>query len=108
MGIDAVILATTDGGSTWTAVTPPITQRSFYDVAIAGNTGWITGDSGTMLRSSDGGATWVVEPLPIQLAAHWIRSVWLGPSGKGLAVGNEGLVFQLDGSTLTRLTERAS
>jgi photosystem II stability/assembly factor-like uncharacterized protein len=108
VGIDSVILRTTDGGATWTAQESPITQRSFYDVFVQGKVGWIAGDAGTMLKSSDGGSTWVVEPLPIQLAAHWIRSVWLGPEGRGLAVGNEGLVFQLDGSTLTRLTERAS
>jgi photosystem II stability/assembly factor-like uncharacterized protein len=102
VGIDSVILHTEDGGVTWTAQNPPVTQRSFYDVAVQGNTGWISGDSGTMLKSGDGGATWTVEPLPIQLAAHWVRAVTLTPAGKGLAVGNEGLVFRIDGTTLHR------
>jgi len=57
----------------------------------------------TILASSDGGGTWTVEPLPIQLAASWIRSVALTPAGHGLAVGAEGLVFQLDGTSLHRL-----
>ena len=150
VGEFGTIMASTDGGRTWTQQHAPV-ESTLFGVHFAdaqrgwavghrrrhprhdrrrrhldardgrrsrsgpsttssspGTTGWITGDSGTMLKSSDGGATWVVEPLPIQLAAHWIRSVWLGPTGKGLAVGNEGLVFQLDGTTLTRLTERAS
>ena len=105
VGIDAVIVRTEDGGVTWTAQTSPIAQRSFYDVFVQGEHGWIAGGSGTMLKSTDGGASWAVEPLPIQLAANWIRSVALMPSGRGLAVGAEGLVFRLEGSTLRRLVE---
>jgi photosystem II stability/assembly factor-like uncharacterized protein len=107
VGIDNVILHTDDGGATWSAQTPPIAQRSFYDVMVAGERGWIVGNAGTVLKSGDGGATWQVEPLPIQLAANWIRSIALLPSGHGLAVGAEGLVFRLDGATLERLGEHA-
>jgi photosystem II stability/assembly factor-like uncharacterized protein len=103
VGIDSIILATDDGGATWRTVAPPVSQRSYYDVAIRGSNGWIVGDSGTVLKTGDGGATWKVEPLPIQLAANWIRSVSMAPGGSGLAVGSEGLVFRLEGSTLRRL-----
>lgn len=103
VGIDTVILRTGDGGVTWNAQHSPIAQRSFYDVFVQGNNGWIAGSSGTMLKSVDAGATWEIEPLPIQLAANWIRSVVLTPGGRGLAVGAEGLVFRLEGSTLRRL-----
>jgi photosystem II stability/assembly factor-like uncharacterized protein len=105
VGIDAVILHTDDGGATWTAQPPPIVARGFYDVIVRGQHGWIVGNSGTVLKSVDGGATWTVEPLPIQLAANWIRSVTLTPSGRGLAVGADGLVFRLEGATLHRLAE---
>jgi len=107
VGIDNVILHTDDGGATWNAQTPPIAQRSFYDVMVAGERGWIVGNAGTVLKSGDGGATWQVEPLPIQLAANWIRSIALLPSGHGLAVGAEGLVFRLEGATLEHLGEHA-
>jgi photosystem II stability/assembly factor-like uncharacterized protein len=103
VGIDALILRTQDGGTTWTAEQPPIMQRSFYDVMVQGEHGWIVGNSGTVLKSTDGGASWAVEPLPIQLAGNWIRSIALLPSGHGLAVGAEGLVFRLEGATLRRL-----
>jgi photosystem II stability/assembly factor-like uncharacterized protein len=103
VGIDSVILATTDGGATWRTIAPPVTQRSYYDVAVRGQNGWIVGDSGTVLKTTDAGATWKVEPLPIQLAADWLRTVSLAPSGAGLAVGSEGLVFRLEGSSLRRL-----
>jgi photosystem II stability/assembly factor-like uncharacterized protein len=110
VGIDAVILHTTDGGATWRAQAAPLAQRSFYDVFVAGRQGWIVGDAGTMLRSGDGGETWAVEPLPIELAAQWIRSVWLTDAARGLAVGAEGLAFRLDGARVRRVegAKRAS
>jgi photosystem II stability/assembly factor-like uncharacterized protein len=65
--------------------------------------GFIVGEAGTVLKSNDGGKSWALEPLPIQLAARWIRGVWIGPAGNGLAVGAEGLVFRIEGTTLQRL-----
>jgi photosystem II stability/assembly factor-like uncharacterized protein len=103
VGIDSIILATDDGGTTWRTVPPPVMQRSYYDIALRGQQGWIVGDAGTVLKTGDGGATWAVEPLPIQLAAHWIRAVSLAPTGAGLAVGSEGLVFRLEGPKLEQL-----
>jgi len=108
VGVDSVIVHTDDGGTTWTVLTAPVTQRSFYDVMVVGRQGWIVGDSGTVLRSSDSGESWQLEPLPIQLAANWIRAVWLSPGGRGLAVGSEGLVFRVEGASLRRLEERAA
>jgi photosystem II stability/assembly factor-like uncharacterized protein len=110
VGIDSVILHTEDGGAAWTAQKPPVTQRSFYDVTVVGGSGWIVGSAGTVLKSGDGGATWVVEPLPIELAANWIRSVWITPAGHGFAVGAEGLAFRIDGASFRRYngTEGAS
>ena len=106
VGIDSVILSTTDGGATWKTVQPPVTQRSYYDIAIRGQNGWIVGDAGTVLKTTDGGTTWRVEPLPIQLAANWIRTVSVSPGGAGLAVGSEGLVFRIDGTQLKQLEGR--
>jgi photosystem II stability/assembly factor-like uncharacterized protein len=104
VGIDSVILRTSDGGATWALQPPPVAQRSFYDVMVRGDRGWIVGGSGTVLKSSDGGMGWTTESLPIELAANWIRSVFLLPGGRGLAVGAEGLVFRIEGPTLQRLT----
>jgi photosystem II stability/assembly factor-like uncharacterized protein len=103
VGIDSVIITTTDGGGTWTVEPPPVRGRSFYDVVLRGARGWIVGESGTLLTSSDGGASWQLSPVPIELAANWLRGVALLPTGRGLAVGADGLVFQLDGATFQRL-----
>ena len=97
----------TDGGATWGPLPPPVQGRSLFDVFVRGQQGWIVGDQGTVLKSADGGATWTVEPLPLQFAANWIRSVWLASGGRGLAVGSEGLVFRVDGSSVTQLGSRA-
>ena len=108
VGIDAVILRTEDGGATWGPQPAPVQQRSFYDVFVRDRRGWVVGDAGTVLTSTDGGSTWTVEPLPIELAARWIRSIWLAPGGRGLAVGADGLVFTIDGGGLHRLGAGAS
>src|SRR5262245_40592739 len=107
VGLDSVILRTEDGGTTWTHQPAPVSGRSLFDVYVRGKQGWIVGDQGTVFRSADGGATWQVEPLPIQLAANWIRALSLSPDGRGLAVGSEGLVLRMDGSTLKQLGARA-
>jgi photosystem II stability/assembly factor-like uncharacterized protein len=103
VGIDSMILVTRDGGTTWMPQRSPLARRSYYDVFVRGTRGWIVGSSGTVLRSADGGETWAIEPLPIELAANWIRSVWVAPGGAGLAVGAEGLVFRIDGDAFERL-----
>ena len=103
VGIDANIIHTEDGGQTWQIIHPPLRQRSLYDVFVRGQHGWIVGDSGTVLKSTDGGITWKTHELPIQLAANWIRSVWLAEGGDGLAVGAEGLVFRVKGDDFERL-----
>lgn len=107
VGVDSVILDTEDGGATWRLSHAPIAARSLYDVFVRGNQGWIVGEAGTVLQSGDGGATWKVSPLPIQLAANWLRSVWLSSDSRGFAVGSEGLVMRIDGTTITRLREDA-
>jgi len=103
VGIDSIIVVTDDGGATWRVQPSPVAQRSLYDVYVRGNQGWIVGSQGTIIKSADGGATWVVEPLPIDLAANWLRSVFVTSAGHGLAVGAEGLVFRIDGNSLKRL-----
>jgi photosystem II stability/assembly factor-like uncharacterized protein len=108
VGIDSVILRTDNGGITWRQMQAPIAQRSYYDIAVAGQHGWIAGSSGTVLKTRDGGETWQVEPLPIELAVNWFRSVALAPGGKGLIVGADGLLFATEGDALHNLrSERA-
>ena len=105
VGGDATLLHTEDGGLTWMPQHSPVSARPLFDVMVSGQTGWIVGESGTMLKSNDGGMSWQLQEIPIQLAARWIRSVFLTGGGKGLAVGAEGLVFSIDGSATERLVQ---
>ena len=55
------ILHTTDGGTTWTNITPD-TLGTFWGVCFTdGNTGTVVGvysQGATILRTTDGGTTW--------------------------------------------------
>jgi photosystem II stability/assembly factor-like uncharacterized protein len=106
VGSDAVIVRTEDGGATWRTQQAPVRERPLYDVFVRDSIGWIVGEAGTVLKTTDGGTNWGLEPLPIQLAARWLRSVWLTAGGRGLAVGAEGLVFTIEGPRLERIAQR--
>jgi photosystem II stability/assembly factor-like uncharacterized protein len=111
VGTDAAILKTTDGGTTWRKVKSPVRQRAFYDVALNGRHGWIAGDAGTLLKTPDRGRTWLVEPLPIELAVNWFRTVQLLPGGRGIVAGANGLLFRIEKdavSDLRRLRSRGT
>ena len=61
------IMATSDGGRTWTrqySGTAAVAQLDFTDAAH----GWAAGQ-GTLLRTTDGGATWTALPVPA-LSGH--------------------------------------
>lgn len=54
------VLATTDGGKTWTNQTPKtITKDAFHAVFFINRTkGWLVGAGGTILATQDGGTNW--------------------------------------------------
>lgn len=60
VGSNASILATLDGGETWTPqVSPVATSITFRTVVFTSPTkGWIGGTSATLLTTEDGGSTW--------------------------------------------------
>lgn len=64
IGNSGVIKSTTDGGSSWTTIIPPVI-RDFNSITfINADTGYIAGGNasgtGTILRTADGGANWTV------------------------------------------------
>ena len=61
VGMNGVILATTDGGVTWT-VQNWGAAAWLYDVAFPdASRGWAVGSDGTIIATSDGGATWTAQ-----------------------------------------------
>ncbi len=110
VGIEQVLLHTTDGGTTWKQVELPVRKGfvlALYDIAVKGSYGWAIGDSGLLLRSTDGGETWSKVDLPIQLAANWFRGIGLTSASRGLIVGSEGILLATDGKQFRQLKRRS-
>jgi len=68
------ILATTDGGATWSAQSSGIDKMvSLYGAAFADAThGWAVGGYGTILATGDGGQTWAVQDSG---TSEWLHGV---------------------------------
>ncbi|HUI28089.1 MAG TPA: YCF48-related protein [Candidatus Kryptonia bacterium] len=64
VGEFGVILASTDGGLTWTAQTSTVQSTLFGTTFTDANNGWTVGLAGVMLRTRDGGQTWERVKVP--------------------------------------------
>jgi len=95
VGVNGIILKTTNGGLTWT--TSPsgtilnLNSVDFIDV----NNGIIVGDSGTILKTLDGGLTWTPSPA---VTGDNLVSVDFVDANTAFAVGFTGTILKtLDG-----------
>ena len=95
VGHDAAIIATHDGGATWTAVHFDSTSRPLYDIAFLDEQHLVAiGGYGTYLDSADGGATWTPRDFPIGgLGQHFNAITRLG-DGSLLVAGEKGLLMR--------------
>ncbi|MRS12738.1 MAG: hypothetical protein EG823_06670 [Actinobacteria bacterium] len=83
---------TTNGGSSWTAMTPPVglSWLDLESVSFADtNNGWIVGQTGTILRTSNGGASWT----PENITSEWLVGVSAADANSACAVGYFGHVL---------------
>ena len=100
VGWYGAIVATDDGGKTWSAQTSG-TPASLFSVSFNadGRRGWAVGDNGLILATNDGGKTWSaqVSGTPASLV-----SVSFNADGRrGWAVGFDGaIVATSDGGTI--------
>ncbi len=98
---DPVILYTSDGGQTWTNVTPYFghTLRAVHFVNE--NEGWAVGKFGTILHTTDGGLTWTLQNPPTQVT---LFDVEFSDALHGMAVGDSNVVLVTSdgGQTWTR------
>ena len=109
VGIDGIVLRTRDGGTTWEvqrgaasaeslddlAFQDLLTNPGLYSIAMAGRTGYIVGDTGTVLVSTDRGETWAPRILPEDVRLLWLRGAAVIPDGLGTLVGAKGLVVRM-------------
>ena len=93
IGHDATIVATADGGATWTLVHNDPEGKALYDLLVLDEARLIAvGAYGTYLVSADGGATWEPKTSPIaDLGQHFNAIVRLA-NGALFMTGERGLM----------------
>jgi hypothetical protein len=93
IGHDATILATADGGATWTRVHYDPEARALYDLLVLDENRLIAvGAYGTYLVSADAGATWEPKAFPLaDLGQHFNAIVRLA-DGTLFMTGERGLM----------------
>jgi len=93
VGEFGVILASTDGGASWTAEESPVQSTLFGVTFVDAENGWAVGMSSVMLRTRDGGQTWERVKVPTQpgfvlsLYALTVRGQY------GWAIGDSGYLL---------------
>jgi photosystem II stability/assembly factor-like uncharacterized protein len=97
IGVNSIILRTTDGGNAWTyqlsGTFATLRGVSFTDA----NTGTVVGDGGTILRTTDGGTSWTIESSGTTNPLHGVSFT---DANTGTAVGSEGIILRTtDGGT---------
>ncbi len=98
-GIDGKAYKTTDGGSTWTDITPTGNTKQLNGVDFVNTThGILVGDkkSGEPLvyGTSDGGSTWT--QVTITGVGQDLNAVRYFDGNSAMAVGNSGKILQID------------
>lgn len=107
VGADGTILRTENGGTSWehTAfntmeilpdelIMNGIISLNLYDVFfINENSGWVVGDSGTILHSEDGGKQWAVQNIGLLPP---LFSIYFKNPEEGWAVGQNGFSLKTE------------
>jgi hypothetical protein len=91
VGVDGVILRTTDGGTTWTSQTSGTTKWLWGVCFTEANSGSAVGFEGTILHTTNGGATWTSQTSG---TANNINGVSFTDENTGTVVGFGGTILR--------------
>lgn len=93
-GMDAIIIATEDGGATWKKLKNPAEKNktTLYKIVVKNNIGWAVGQKGTYLYSADGLA-WEDRSERIN-TKFWLMDMSFPDSVRGWAVGSRGTIIK--------------
>ena len=95
VGIDGIILKTTNGGSGWISLGSFSYTNTLYSIFfINANNGFAVGDSGTILKTVDGGINWINQNSNTQRV---LSCVYFTNSDIGYA-GGHGLILKTNDS----------
>jgi photosystem II stability/assembly factor-like uncharacterized protein len=98
VGDFGAILATTDGGATWSPQSSGITRRLNSVFMASSTVGWAVGDSGTILKTANG-STWTAQTSGTTLKLNAVGGL-AGSTTIAWAVGNGGkIVHTSNGGT---------
>jgi len=87
LGADGVLIATTDGGETWTDIGYGTKNRMYGLFFLDERTGWVAGSQ--IWHTEDGGETWTQQPRPPKS----IEEIVFVTRDVGWAVGDQGTFF---------------
>jgi len=106
-GMDATIIATEDGGTTWKKIKNPAeaSKLTLYKIVAREGKLWTAGQKGAYLRSVDNGQTWEMQANAIG-TKFWLRDMDFCDSLNGWAVGSRGTIARTEdgGKTWTMLS----
>lgn len=95
LGHDATILATRDGGASWTVAHFDATARPLYDLAFVDErTLFAIGGYGLFLDSTDSGATWTARDFEIGALGQHFNAVTALGDGSLVIAGEKGLLLR--------------
>ena len=92
VGKAGALLATTDGGTTWTSQVG--TPNDLEAVAFFGTTrGLLVGEKGTALGTTDGGSMWTTQATPSAASNTRLYDVVFTSATDAVTVGGKGLIL---------------
>ena len=93
VGMDGILIHTTDGGKRWTKRTSPLAQEkpTLYKVKVIGDRGWAVGQFGEYMISGDGGINWQKRTGTLRTRL-WMRDMDFADDHHGWAAGERGTI----------------
>ncbi|MGH9944794.1 MAG: WD40/YVTN/BNR-like repeat-containing protein [Pyrinomonadaceae bacterium] len=100
--VDGLLLATTDGGTSWVRQTSPVREELIHLDFAGEKRGWIVGDRGVILYTPDGGETWQRQRSGTGATLYHVD---FDDKERGWAVGERGTILRTinGGATWTRV-----
>jgi len=105
VGIDGVLVISTDQGKTWMERATGFPGPELYCVDVVNGKGLAAGSGGHIVGTSDGGSTWQVMGVPEEITRSWLSGIDLQETAdggiRGLLAGQDGTVGRLENGALS-------
>lgn len=92
--MNAVVLHTSDGGTSWQEQMVPTESRLLRGLEFIGNHGWACGRNGTIIHTSDKGQTWQSQVSNVDTT---LFDIDFADTLRGMVAGNSVVLVTIDG-----------